>query len=196
MLECAAIRLPSAVCDGDKVPCFPLMLLAVESEGAYILPVSPALISEDAEGKLLGNLGSAMVRENVFPRALIPRDERTAALLQDFCNKTEIDLYDVQETPALDEAEHHLMSHLTGARPYDDADDDDMDDMAEDAEDTFDSMIRALSRLSVEEIKKIPRFVAESILDMASEGLIPPNVAEKLRKAFPQMGKRGNKFLR
>ena len=173
--ECEVIRVPGAV-EGDP-PYFPAMLLTVDEDGMVRGPMT----AEGAEydpNELLNRLISNL-SETDYPRRILVRTEETRVLLADFCRRAKIRLEVTDELDALDEACESMRDYMSGG-PDGGFDEDDPDE-EEDGEDLLDDMIGMLDDMPVSEIRKLPPFLLNQLLEM--EELLPEEIAAKLRKA-------------
>ena len=111
-----------------------------------------------------------------YPKAIKVRTEETKALLEGFCRDAHILLVMTEELAHIDEALDDLFDHM-----MDDDDDDDDDDVGDvDAEDLED-MTAMLAQMSVSEIRSMPDFILDQILDVAE--YFPADIIKKVRQA-------------
>ena len=95
----------------DETPYYPLLLLVVESKSYYLLPIPMVMHAEKNPQDMLQSFADSWKKQNMYPKEIRCRDERTYALLKDFCEKTnvKIKIYE-DEMRALDDVEYHLFS--------------------------------------------------------------------------------------
>lgn len=111
--ECQILRFPQPVQDSpEEAPYFPVLLLAVDSGAEYMLPVELSAHYDEEPEELLELFAQALLNENACPAALRAQDERTFALLQEFCSKAGIRLRQGGDLPALEDAKSSLMEHF------------------------------------------------------------------------------------
>lgn len=112
-----------------------------------------------------------------YPKAIKVRTEETKALLEGFCRDAHILLVMTEELAHIDEALDDLFDHMMD----DDDDDDDVGDVGDvDAED-LENMTAMLAQMSVSEIRSMPDFILDQILDVAE--YFPPDIIKKVRRA-------------
>lgn len=106
--------------DMEGPPYFPLVLLAAERDSFYILPITTEENADENPQAILQAFAETWTEHGSCPREVLCRDERTYAVLKDFCERTgvKISIYD-GEMPALDEAESVLYEHLEGDEGFD-----------------------------------------------------------------------------
>lgn len=129
----------------DEVPHYPLMLLVVESKSFCMLPVPIVDHAEKNPQKVLQEFANAWKNQGCYPKEIRCRDERTYALLKDFCEKTDVKISIYKKPlPALDDAEDALLDHSMGG------DDEEVVGKMED-------VINAILSMSKAELKMMPR---------------------------------------
>lgn len=156
--------------DPEETPYYPLLLLIVDSKSGYMLPVPMVKHAEESPQEVLQEFANAWKMQKAYPKEIRCRDERTYALLKDFCEKTgvKISIYK-REMHALDDAEDALMEQLT------DSDEDGlMDDMAD--------AIDAILSMSREELQFLPKPLVEQLKMLASHDVFPKEIAVELTK--------------
>ena len=169
--EAEIIRMLESVQDDpEETPHYPLLLLVVDNKSGYMLPVPMVKHAEENPQEVLQEFANAWKMQKVYPKEIRCRDERTYALLKDFCEKTgvKISVYR-REMPALDDAEDALMEQLK------DSDEDElMDDMAD--------AIDAILSMSREELRLLPKHLVEQLKMLASHDVFPKEIAVELTK--------------
>ena len=165
--ECELIRFPDPV-EGEP-PFFPVVLLTTNEDG-FLLPPSLStgpMCDPDAMLKdLIKSLNGA------YPKAIKVRTEETKALLEGFCRDANILLVMTEKLDHIDEALDDMFDHMLND------DDDDIDDIDED---NLNDMAEMLAQMSVSQIRSMPDFILEQILDMAE--YFPPDIIKKIQKA-------------
>ena len=182
--ECAVTRMPFPVqIDDNSAPCLPVIVLMAEKESGFALPPSSVgRYPEDAD-KLLDDIASSMVKQGSFPKAMAPRDRRTAAFFEEFCSQTGISLAEGEDTPTLDYIQEDMMRHLsrkaTMGQLFDDDDDDDNDDDGEMAH-----MLRALLTAGPDKLKELPAPLLRNLSNMLDTGILPSSLERDLKKTL------------
>ena len=169
------IRFPEPVQDNpEETPYYPLFLLTVESKGNFLLPMSYMARDETTPGEVLQAFADALKTHKVHPKEIRCRDERTYALLKDFCEKADIKIgiHD-GEMPALDDAEDGLWEYMSGGGRDDDDDDDD---------DGIGDLVGPIFAMSKEELRLMPKPLVTQIRLLIAQGAFPPDIAEKLKE--------------
>ena len=152
----------------DETPYYPLLLLVVESKSYYLLPIPMVMHAEKNPQDMLQAFADSWKKQNMYPKEIRCRDERTYALLKDFCEKTNVKvrIYE-DEMPALDDVEYHLLSEMS---------DPDEEEMIDEMEET----IEALLAMSPAELKMMPEPLIEQLRMLLSTGVFPDELAEEL----------------
>ena len=167
--ECELIRLPEVV-DGDP-PYFPLMLMAANNEGFLLPPTlnkgpicDPDAMMKDFIKSLNGS----------YPKAIKVRTEETKALFEGFCRDANIMLAMTEDLEHIDDALDDLFDQMLN----DEEEDEDIDDIDED---NLKDMAAMLAQMSISQIRRMPDFILDQILDMAE--YFPPEIINKVQKA-------------
>ena len=158
----------------DETPYYPLLLLVVESESYYLLPIPVVMHAEKNPQEVLQAFAESWKKQKIYPKEIRCRDERTYALLKDFCEKTnvKISIYH-DELAALDDVEYHLFSEMS------DLDEEEMlDNMLDEMAET----VEALLAMSPAELKMIPDEFVEQLQMLLEAGVFPDHIAAELKK--------------
>lgn len=93
-----------------QTPYFPFFLLIAESESHYLLPIPTEYFIDQDPQIILQGVVEGWKEEKLCPKKIRCRDERTFALLKDFCDKTGIKIikYDGYMS-SLQNAEENLL---------------------------------------------------------------------------------------
>ena len=170
--ESEIVRLPEAAQDDpEEAPYYPLLLMIIENKSHFLLPI-PIMVRNDTDPQtMLQAFADAWKTHKTYPKEIRCRDERTYALLKDFCEKTgvKISIYEGM-MPALDEAEDNLWERFG---------EEDGDDYAEDMMGT---MIDSIFSLSKDELRMLPKPLVEQLRFLISQNAFPGNVAAELNK--------------
>ena len=158
--------------DPEEAPFFPFLLLIVESKSGYMLPVSA--ISKNDEGDqdtILQSFADAWKTIKAYPKEIRCRDERTYALLKDFCEKTDVkvSIYK-RRMRALDEAEAALLDYTLG------------EDEEEEFDDQMQEVIDMILSMSSGELKMVPEPLIGTIIGAIEQGVFPRNIADELSR--------------
>lgn len=123
--ECEMVMVTEAVqTEPDTAPVFPMMLMCVEQESGYAVPVRFVCDLEKEAEELMNNYIEALCGQEFCPEALLARDERTFAFLEDFCRELNISLKIEPELPTLDEMQEDFADALdAGMNPEEDIED-------------------------------------------------------------------------
>lgn len=155
--------------DPEETPYYPLLLFVVENKSGYLLP-TPFMGHMDQNSQdMLQAFADAWKTQGCYPKEIRCRDERTFALLKDFCEKTDVKISIYKnEMPALDDAENGLLSQFSNHE-----EDDIYDQMTE--------LMDAILDMSKEELKGMPKELAEQLRLLAGSGALPENMSKKLK---------------
>lgn len=165
--ESEIVRYPEPVQnEPDEVPFFPVLLLAVETDTEYILPVPIVECYEENPEELLNAFMDALISQNVCPDEIKVRDERTYAFLKAFCERMKIEISIQSDLPALDGAEAVLTDH------FNKSEEDQIEDMTH--------MLDALLSLDVVQNQKLPEEMALQLAMLADMGILPEHLEKKI----------------
>lgn len=165
--ECEIVHYPEPVQnDPAQVPFFPALLLAVESDTEYILPVPVVERYEENPEELLNAFMDALISQNVCPAEIEVRDERTYAFLEAFCQRMKIALRIEPDLPMLDEAENLLMDQ------FDKSEEEQIEDMTR--------MLDELLSLDVIQDQELPEEMAVQLGMLADMGILPEHLEQKI----------------
>lgn len=169
--ECEIIRYPKPFQDGpDDVPVFPAILLCVDSKSGYILPVSPVTDYEEGPDKMLDVFMEGLLMQQIHPKKIGARDERTYAFLKNFCNKLGINLKIDDELEALDEAEEAFYER------FDMSEEEEMEDLQE--------ILNAVMKLTDEQILNLPDMIVMQLEVFMKEGIFPAEVEKRFARVL------------
>ncbi len=154
----------------EETPYFPMMLMVVENRSGYILPVPMIGRVEKNPQAMLQAFADAWRTQKTYPKEIRCRDERTYALLKDFCEKTDvkISIYN-REMLALDEAEEAILNHTFGENEEEDGN-------------QIEELVDLILSLSREDLKQIPKPILEQIQMMIADEIFPKDIAAKLTR--------------
>ena len=172
-LQCGVMRLPSPVQDEaepDEAPYFPLALVSLNpATGILLKPV----LSQIGDGRgIADGFAEMLLSAKTAPERVELRDEQTAAILSELCKRTGIRAVIGEELDALEDA----MLQMTRSMG---TDEDVEDDVAE-----IEDLCEDLMQMRDGELRQMPREMAEMLLNLAEAGLVPDELAKRLKKLF------------
>lgn len=111
--ECRLIHIPRVVNDPDRDTSFyPSLLLIVNANSDFVIPVLAEEPAEENPQAFLSELFTTLIRMEVCPATLHVCDERTQALLADFCAKTDIKMVVKSTLPTLNQVWDFMLMTL------------------------------------------------------------------------------------
>ena len=165
----------------EEPPYFPAILLCADVKSEEPIQVNPVPDYDTHPESLRDAFLETLFENKQLPRAIQVRNEQTRLLLEDLCMKSNILLSVNENIPVLDKMR---MSGL-----FDDEDDGDDED-GENTEEMFEMMSDAfeeMSQMSDKELLLLPKDVVQQILEMSFFGIVPQELALRLRKLFRKM---------
>ncbi|MBQ9197851.1 MAG: hypothetical protein IJ157_11525 [Clostridia bacterium] len=161
--QCEVIRSPEPV-DGEP-PYLPALFMTADEESGMLLhPVTPEGAVYDPD-EMLDAFIHVLVSQKAYPALIKARSDETLLLLRDFCAKANIRLEETDELPELDEALDELF-----------------DQYENDSGDHEQEVLDMLRQMSAKEIAGMPEQLLEHLRMLASEGILPADISEKLPK--------------
>jgi len=195
--ECGIVRCPEPIQNTpEEIPHFPIVLLAVESEAEYILPVSPVEQYEEKPEELLNYFIEALLEHKICPAEIRAQDERVYKFAEDLGRKLGIAVGIAQEVPMLEEIEHELTEHfgmnggddfvgdLEGELFRMDSTLDQMDDELDKMDGALD-MLNALLDLDEERLDELASKIGDLSARLDRNGKLSPAEAEGFLKVLP-----------
>lgn len=166
--ECEIIRLPEPVQEEtkDEIPFFPVVLMAVNADSGYILPLPFTGDYEENPEELLNFFIESLLEQKTCPKEILVRDERTYRFAEALCGRLKIGLKREEELEALKEAEFLLEERL------------DMDEEEELEE--FLGAMELLLNMEEEQLKTLPREVTDQVRMLMEHNLFPEKMKERL----------------
>lgn len=154
----------------EETPYYPLVLLVVENKSYFAHPIPMDMHAENHPEEMLDAFADSWKNQKLYPKEIRCRDERTYALLKDFCEKTNVKISVFHgEMAALDDVEYELFDHMSAG------DEDEMlDEMA--------TVVDALMQMSPSELKMMPEPLKEQLKFMLAQGIFPDDIAAELKK--------------
>jgi len=167
-LECQLIHIQNPVQDSpEEPPYFPAMLFAMETRNERFLKNQPVKPYSGNESEILEDFALNLIATKSVPKSISVIDDRTEALLSKFCEACDIKLNRVKNFKKLQRA----VSNLSG-------------DEINNSFAQFMQMVDAVQNLPEEALQQFPQEFREMFLDMAKQGLLPPETVEKIKKAW------------
>ncbi len=169
--ECKLVHSPQPVQDEvDEVPFFPSILLAAEASTGYILPVPPVEHYERNPEEMLKLLMEALNTQKICPLEFKVQDERTYALVKDFCGRLGIAVSIEEDLPALADAECAFFERFGMSG------EEELDDIIE--------MLGAILDLDEKELRSMPSEVVSQLELLVGQNILPADIERKLKKVF------------
>lgn len=155
--------------DPEETPHYPALLLCTENKSGYMLPVPLAEFVEEHPQQLIEEFAKAWKMQGIRPKEVRCRDERTFAMIKDFCEKVgaKVRIY-TKEMPALDEAEQALFDRTLGKD-------------SEEAAQQLEQAIDAILNMSKEELRLMPKPMMEELKLLIAHEVFPEDIAQELR---------------
>lgn len=158
----------------EETPYYPLLLLVVENKSYFVLPIPMVMYAEKNPQEMLRAFADGWKNQKVYPKEIRCRDQRTYALLKDFCEKTNVKISVYHgEMAALDDVEYELFDQMS-------------DQNEEEMFDEMASAVEALLQMSPFELKMMPEPLIEQLKLMLAQGIFPDDIAEELKKKLGQ----------
>ena len=167
--EAEMVQLPEAVQeDPEEAPFFPRRLMVVESKSHYLLP-EPMMDCGDMDSQaILQAFADAWKAEKTCPKEIRCRDERTYALLKDFCEKAGVKIgVHKGELPALDDAQDALWNRMSKENG---------------PEISMEHLVDTIFSMSDEELRAFPKPLVEQLRLLIAQGIFPWEIAVALQK--------------
>ena len=163
VLQCEIIRGPEPV-QGEP-PYLPALLMTVVQENGLVLtPVMSKGVDYDPNEMVDALLGS-LVSAKFFPDAIMARTEETLTIIEPFCKKAKIKLVKSNELDELDDVIDAMMERM------------------EESDDNHEGdVIEALQQMSIEQIKALPDFMLEQMLQLGD--VLPKMIIDKIKEAL------------
>ena len=112
--ECEIIQYTEPVQNNqEEAPYFPIIFMAVNGDRDYILPVEPTGSYRQNPEELLNSFIDSLLREQLCPKKMKLRDERTYVFAEMFCSKLKIPISIEEDLPALDQVEDEFFRHFS-----------------------------------------------------------------------------------
>lgn len=172
--ECELFHYPEAVWEkSEEIPSYPAVLMAIESSTEYVLPLDPVLHYEEKPEVLLNEFMESLIQYKTCPAEIKVRNERTLALVEEFCRRLKIKVSIVEELPVLDDAELSLMDYARG----DDACKDDAEDLEK-----LQSIVKEMLQMDDKQCRAMPPAVKEVMKELLLQEFLPDDMADALKQ--------------
>ena len=167
-MECKLIHIQKPAQDSpEEPPYFPAGLLAIETRNERFLKNTPIKPYSGNETEILEDFALNLITAKRAPKSISVIDDRTEALLSKFCEACDIKLNRVKNFKKLQD----VISNLNGGA-------------SDDGFTQFMQMVNAVQTLPKEALEQFPQEFRQMFMDMAKEGVLPPETVEKMRKAW------------
>ena len=187
--ECGTFFLPEPVMEDedeveDACPYFPLVLMTVDQKSGYVM--HPILGAAGRGEDILRDLAEKITEEQNCPNRILVEDDRTFALLKEFCRQTGIQLRREETLEAYEEARDSLLGHLEdGDEPEDDEWLEDESDSADPEQiQELDQFLNTLMKMRDEELRTMPKDLVRLIYEMAQWGAVPEDLLKRIQRLF------------
>ena len=178
-LECEVFRIPEPTKEEseDSAPYLPAVLLSVDENGMVRFPIMMRYAVYDPN-EAVNELLRRMTEEKFRPKEIRVRTKETFSLLELFCEKAGIRLEREEDLDLLDEAKDDLLERFA-------------DDMEDDEEGDFEpfDIIGMMEELPDSELRTMPGFLLEKMVELAEEGLLSATLAARIRKIAKERGR-------
>ena len=153
-----------------------MMLLMVENKTGYILPVPMVEHPLKDPQSILQSFANTCREQGLCPKEIRCKDERTYALLKDFCGKTGITagIYSGR-MKALQEAEDSLSEHFNAGN---------------DTSDILNEMVQTISdilNLSDEDLRRMPDPLLSEIKSLVAREVLPKDINDMLKQKLKRL---------
>lgn len=176
VMGCDTMRLPEPVQnEPETAPYYPMFLLVVDKDRDRILPMMPFLDFETHPQTIPESFANALLETKVCPKTIITNNEQTYALLQDMCDKTGIQLTLTKDRlDWLEYARNDLLFHLYET--------DGVTDMP--THEMLAGVLDIIMNLDDNTLRQMPNELISALFEMESEGILPPEIAVRIRRVF------------
>lgn len=169
--ECELVQYPMPIQNTpDEVPHFPMIFLAVESDTKFIMPIPPVEHFKENPGGLIDIIVDTFLAQNICPKFIKVRDERSYHLLKVLCKKLKTKLKIESELPLLDDVEDTLMHHLEKSE------EEKMQDIM--------NILNKVLELDDESLQSLPDIVTEQLKMIVKNNILPENISQRLEEVF------------
>ncbi len=192
--EAELVRMRNPVQEkSNEVPYYPLLLLLIEKKSSYMLPAPILVGADDRPQDILQEFANAWRSQEYLAEEILCSDQRTYALLKDFCEKAKVKVSLAgARMKELEDAKNLLFNRSADANRFDEELYDEMDDDYEDgsgfemdeetARQMFEEMIESILSMNARELRELPQEVYEYLKMMVEQGVLPADIERKLRR--------------
>ncbi|MCI8280784.1 MAG: hypothetical protein HFI76_03580 [Lachnospiraceae bacterium] len=170
--ECKIVRFPEAVKEPEEdIPVFPVILLAIDTQTEYLLPVSPVCYYEEQPQKLLDLFLDTLQQQKICPKELKVQEERTYAFAENLCKKLGISLTMEEQLPFLEEVEYDFFNHFGGNN--------------EEEIETVMGFLYEMLNMTKDQIRQFPPEILSQIESLIGQEVLPLELERELRQLLP-----------
>jgi len=178
--ECELVQYPEPVRNSpEEIPHFPMMFLAAEADTGFILPISPVEYFNESCDKMMDMVVEAFLMQDICPKTIHVRDERSYYFLEGLCKKIKIKLVLQPELPSLDDAEEDLLEYVGNSE----------EENLYDIMSVFDTLLEDEGK----NLHNLPDAVVKQFEILVQSGILPEEFSKKLNGAFDFTGDSGVK---
>lgn len=165
--QCEVIRFPKPIQSREEeIPYYPALLLAVEENTDFLLPVPPVVDYEENPEELLNLLTDAFLEQKVCPAHVKVPDERSRAFLQSFCDRLGIGLNAEEDLQILRNAEITFWNRFNMAEQEEGQD--------------ISAMLDMILNLEDEQLQSLTEEMIEQIRMLSMQESMPQEAIDKL----------------
>lgn len=161
--QCQVYRMQEPVrLEKDELPCFPMALMVVDSATEFVFPIYMVDEYEERAGRLINRLAEIMLDKDAYPKTIQVKDNQTQALLEHFCEQTNIQLKQCKRLPVLEKSKKMMDQSLD-----------------QDSEDMIQQLIQMLQEMDSEDIENLPEEMRQAIVLLSMTGDLPDDLSLK-----------------
>lgn len=176
-VEAEIVRMPSAVRESeDDIPYFPANCMLINKSSGLMLRPAYAENAEYDPNEMLQSVLEVFVNAGVYPKRIEVRTEETETVLRPLCEKAGIKLTVVEELPQMDELFDSLEDD------YEEIMDGDID--PDGLMGALDGALSELASMTDEDLRQMPPELADQLLALANNGMMPENLAKRIKRLF------------
>ena len=170
--ECGIVCMPKAVQSEtpEEAPYFPQVLVAVNLITGMIL--KPVTTDAEDPAEMINGFAEELLNEKTAPKKIRAYDDRTYALLRNLCGKTGIRLVKDEKPEEIRNVMLDLIDHMGLEK-------DEIPELEQ-----MDQLFQTLMIMRDGELRQMPPDLVRMILEMADMGVVPPELAKRLRRLF------------
>lgn len=171
--ECKLLRIFQPIqMEENEAPYFPTMLLSMDRASQYVMAGDLVADYENNAAQALTGLVQNMA-DHFMPQTIRICDDRTEALLKPLCTQLGIKMQRRKELPDLDQVAQEMMRQLNREDAMDSLPQDEMYEM-------FDMLMQ----MNLNDLRSMPKDLANELMEMDRMGMLPAPLSRKLRSVF------------